>query len=288
MSEINEINSDQKYDLVIAYRIYPGVSKIPFIHADNKLKLAEAGIRSLKLALSDLKARMYCIMDNCPTEYETMIENYFNPEDVEFIRFNGVGNLKTFGVQIETLLNQTYSEVVFFAEDDYIYRKDTINSAIQLIKKNPQAHFITPYDHPDSYSLKIHNRYKYKIISEGGLHWRTTGSTCLTFMTTRKILNKSKNAFFSYCKGNWDSSLWFALTKYNVLSPAQIIIMVFHDTFLLKVILLSWIKTWKNILFSRKYFLWQPIPSIATHMESTGIAPNIDWIKVVGEQESEN
>ena len=82
---------------------------------------------------------MYCILDNCPHEYETMIKNYFIAEDVEFIRFNGAGNLKTFGSQIEILLNQKYSEIVFFAEDDYIYRKGTINSAIQLIKKNPQA-----------------------------------------------------------------------------------------------------------------------------------------------------
>lgn len=285
MKQINGILSDQKYDLAIAYRIYPGVSKMPFIHSDNKLKLAEAGIRSLKVALSNIRARMFCIMDNCPPEYETMIKKYFNDDDLEFMRFNGAGNQRTFGVQIETLLNQTYSEVVFFAEDDYIYRKETIYSAIQLIKKNPKAHFITPYDHPDSYSLKIHNSYKYKVITEGGLHWRTSASTCLTFITTQKTLNSTKDAFYSYCEGNWDSSLWFALTKYNVFSLTQIIKMAFQDTFLLKVILLSWIKTWRTILFSKRYFLWQPIPSIATHMESTGIAPNIDWMKIVSDKE---
>ena len=85
----------------------------------------------------------------------------------------------------------------------------------------------------------------------------------------------------------------YSLTRSNLdvfpeFSPTQIIKMAFQDTFLLKVILLSWIKTWRTILFSRRYFLWQPIPSIATHMESTGIAPNIDWIKIVNDQKPTN
>ncbi|MFN4006697.1 MAG: hypothetical protein ACK4HE_04205 [Chitinophagaceae bacterium] len=285
MNDTSAISKAQKYDLAIAYRVYPGVSKTPFIYPNDKLKLAEAGIRSLKLSLAKLKAKMYCIMDKCPDTYETMILKYFDVEDVEFIRFNGVGNAKTFGTQIEILLQQTDAEIIFFAEDDYIYRTGCFEAGIHLIKNHKEADFVTLYDHTDSYTLRIHEKHKYRVIVEGGFHWKNAASTCLTFMTTRTVLSKTKHVFYTYCNGNWDSSLWFALTKYNVFSLTKVLYLAFKDVELLKTIILSWLKCGTQILFGKKYRLWQPLPSIATHMEATGIAPNIDWMQVVEEQE---
>ena len=41
-----------------------------------------------------------------------------------------------------------------------------------------------------------------------------------------------------------------------------------------------------QILFGRRYKLWQPIPSIATHMENISLAPIIDWDQVVKDSEA--
>jgi hypothetical protein len=277
--------SNHAYDLAIAYRIYPRVSKIPFIFPDNKLKLAEVGVRTLKSSLGRLKTKVFFILDNCPTEYETMILRYFSPSDLEFVRYNGIGNLPTFGKQIDILLDQNDAQAVFFAEDDYVYRPGLLPAALSFLQKE-KVDFITPYDHLDSYILPVHTLNRYEMAIHEGMHWRTSASTCLTFITTKSVLFKTQDTFRSYCRGNWDSCLWFALTKYNVFDLPQILQYLFNDRFLLKTIVLSWMKTGRQILFGKKYTLWQPIPSIATHMERESLAPNIDWLAVANSEET--
>ena len=154
------MDNGRKYDLTIAYRIYPGVSKTPFVNPTNKLKLTEVGIRTLKQSLADSKAKIFFLLDNCPVEYQTMILKYFQPKDISFITYNGIGNLASFGKQIDLLLEQADSEIIMFAEDDYVYRKDELTKAVNLIKNRTDADFVTPYDHLDSYTLPIHTKHR--------------------------------------------------------------------------------------------------------------------------------
>ncbi len=277
------MSNSNDYDLTIAYRIYPGISKTPFVHADNKLKLIELGIRTLKQSLTGSRAKILFLLDNCPPEYEQMIRSYFDEKDILFYEFDGIGNLATFLKQIELLLAQPYSDIVMFAEDDYVYRRNELSKAIAFIRHNKSADFVTPYDHLDSYVLPIHTRHQYEIIVQEGLHWRTASSTCLTFLTTKKTLRETETTFNSYGRGNWDSSLWFSLTKYNIFDlPAWFFI---RDWFFFKIILKSWGHGWQQNLFGKKYTLWQPIPSIATHMEKIALAPSIDWDRVISDSE---
>lgn len=271
---------NNQYDICVAYRIYPRVSKVPFIHQDNKLKLAEVGVGTFKTSLGALKAKVFFILDNCPPEYEIMILKYFGQEDVEFVRCNAEGNLATFGRQIDILLAQNFSKIVYFAEDDYVYRPNVMNNAVSLLSDS-SVHFVTLYDHLDSYDLGIHTMHHYKILLHKDTHWRTSASTCLTFLTTKDTLRETEKILRSYCHGNWDSSLWFALTKFNVYNFLFAGKMLVKDRFYFKMLLLSWLKGWKQIVFGKKYTLVQPIPSMATHMEKIAIAPGVDWDKVV-------
>jgi hypothetical protein len=34
---------------------------------------------------------------------------------------------------------------------------------------------------------------------------------------------------------------------------------------------------WRQILFGKRYTLWIPVPSLATHMVSGLLAPYVDW-----------
>ena len=46
-------------DLAIAYRIYPGISKIPPIYSDDKFKLSELCLRSFKQSLGGLRVKIW-------------------------------------------------------------------------------------------------------------------------------------------------------------------------------------------------------------------------------------
>ncbi len=282
---MDHLSSKITYDLTIAYRIYPNVSKTPFIHKHDKLKLAETGVRTLKRSLGKLRSKIFFILDNCPIEYEVMILKYFNQTDVEFIKTKGIGNLATFSLQIDLLLKQSYSETVCFAEDDYVYRPELFGVAVNFLNESQKVDFISLYDSLDCYTFPIHTRHKYEIRIFGGLHWRTSASSCLTFITKKSVLKKTEGILRSYTRGAWDSSIWFALTKTNVFNWISLIDYAIHDVILFKAVLLSWQKLWFQILLGRKYQLWQPIPSIATHMEERYLAPNVDWMDIVSKEE---
>ena len=122
-----------KYDLVIAYRIYPKVSKDPAIFSEDKYKLAKFCLKSFKAALEDINFKMYALLDGCPDEYEDLFKEVFPEGNVEILRLNKIGNKQTFKKQIEILSTQNDSDVVYFAEDDYFYIKN-IKNMIDLLK----------------------------------------------------------------------------------------------------------------------------------------------------------
>ncbi len=145
-----------QYDLAIAYRVYPGISKSPAFYSTDKFALAELGLRSLRLALGDLRTHMYAILDGCPPEYETLVRRYFAPEHTEIVHRRRVGNAATFIEQLDYLLEQQHAEFVYFAEDDYLYRPGTLPCLLAFAEEHRDAHFLAPYDYPDYYQMPLH------------------------------------------------------------------------------------------------------------------------------------
>jgi len=262
------------YDLAVAYRIYPKVSKNPPIFKNDKYQLAEFCLKSFKESLGKLRPKMFVILDGCPSGYEDLFRKYFDDLDLEFIRVAGIGNHKTFMLQIKTLMEQEYSDIIYFAEDDYYYMPDQFRDMLDLIHQKQEAHFITPYDHLDYYSMSLHDN-RYRIIFSGRRHWRTASSTCMTFMTTKQIFSKTKREFSSYQRGNLDVSIWMSLTKYDVLNPFKILHYMLFSRGSFIFVAYAWWYGWIQIIFKRKWNLWVPLPSIATHMEGTCLAPTI-------------
>jgi hypothetical protein len=268
------MKNDHPYDITVAYRIYPGISKQPAIYGDDKWKLSELCLRSFRDSLGDIRAKVFVILDKCPPEYKTLFLKYFAEKDIEFIEQNGIGNARTFALQIQLLLEQKDSEYVYFAEDDYFYLPKQFSAAIAFMKEH-RVEFVTLYDHLNSYTLDIHNHCE-KIIVSQGKHWRTTGSTCLTFLTTKTALREVKNVFATYSKKNYDASIWFALTKRNVRNPLKILKTI-REIPMLKIYGKAWYFCFATILFAKKRALWNPIPAGCTHIENGGLAPTIDW-----------
>ena len=284
-----------KFDIVIAYRCYPKISKTPIYWSDDKLWMILWGLKSMVACLWDLKAKFFIIADWIPSGWEKIIVDVLWKNEVSYIYTDCIWNWRTFEKQMDLLLKQNDSEVIFFAEDDYLYNindKDWFSEAIQLLKEW-KSDFVSLFDHAVTYKWAF-MRYKKHFILTKNRIWKTESSTCLTFMTTKKVLRQTRKIFDFYVKWCRDYPMWICLTKINTLrffdidwnyklglplwkkpSLMQRILKNFPRQYIY--VFMAWFYGWKQILFWKKYKLYVPTPSISTHLESTDIAPIINW-----------
>jgi hypothetical protein len=263
-------------ELAVAYRIYPG-AKSPAFFPNDKFRLSELCLRSFKRSLGNLRVKVWAILDGCPPKYEELFRDILAEENLEIIQQEKIGNQRTFSLQVDLLTRQTEANYVYFAEDDYFYFPEALENMVNFMRANVDVDFVTPYDHPDSYYTSS-RRERHLVRPFGDRYWRTASSTCLTFLTSRKNLLRTESLFRSYAAGNMDCPIWLALTqKFGLVNPR------IHWSNLLR--LKIWARTWlwgfREILFSRPYRLWAPMPTLATHMESGCLSPLVDWQNAV-------
>lgn len=266
-----------KYDIAVAYRIYPMVSKIPALFPDSKIKLAEFCIKSFKDSLGPITAKIWVILDGCPNEFKHLFNKYFDFDQLVFIETNSIGNLATFDLQIKILLNQADSEYVFFAEDDYYYKPNEFPKLLSLLKENTHIDFVTPYDHPDYYKLQFHG-YRSRIQPSSDHYWHEVSSTCLTFLTKKSVLSETQNVLHSYAKGDLDSSMWLSLTKLNFCSASNLLWSFFSFDIMTIAAVYRVLKfNCRQLIFGKKRVLMAPIPSIAAHLDRDHLPPGSNW-----------
>jgi hypothetical protein len=267
-----------RYDLAVAYRVYPRVSNsalsLPF--GDDKFLLAETCLKSFKESLGDLSVKVWAILDACPPEYEDLFRKYFHSKDLVVMKLDGIGNGPTFGRQIDILLQQTDANIVYLAEDDYFYLPGQFPAMMEFLAAYGDVHFISPYDHLDCYKLHLHRGPKF-LRTYASHHWRTAASTCLTFLTRKETLARYERVFRTYQNGNFDCSLWLSLTKHRVLNPFAMGRYLVSGLFYWKIMAKAWLYCGKQILFGRKLKLWVPVPGLATHLDNNALSPNVDW-----------
>lgn len=270
------------YDLAVAYRIYPKVSKpshgLPF--DTDKLRQAELCLRSFKCSLGNLRVKIWAILDTCPTEYEDLFRRYFPAEDLVLVTLQDAGNHGTFSKQIDILLEQRDAENIYFAEDDYLYRPVAFAQLIDFLHHGHNVQFVSPFDHPDDYNLNFHDFPKWVQVYNG-LHWRNAASTCLTFLTTRECLLRYKRIFRSYERRNYDTSLWISLTKYRVFNVFSMLRYAAKDDLFGRILVKAWLHSaWQNV-FGLRAKLWVPMPSIALHLDRHHVAPGFDLANLI-------
>jgi glycosyltransferase involved in cell wall biosynthesis len=273
-----------RYDIAIAYRIYPQVAKpafgLPF--SDNKLRLSEICLRSLKQSLGSLRPKVWVLLDHCPDDYADLFLKYFSQQDLILIRLPGIGNQATFGKQIDILLQQTDSDLVYFAEDDYVYVPNQFRTMVEFLQAYNDVDFVSPYDHLDCYNSEIH-RFPKWVRVQGNHHWRTAASTCLTFLTRKRTLDRKRYIFRTYAWRNHDCSLWLSLTKLSLFNPVVFLRLAAREPLFAKMIAKAWLYGWPQIFFGKRMKLWVPVPALATHLDIDALSPSIDWIKMMKE-----
>ena len=145
------------------------------------------------------------------------------------------------------------NDLIYFVEDDYIHKKESLSEMILTYEKiSSQINrelFLCPVDYP-----YLYKKAEYTNILIGGKHhWRTVNESLLTFMTSKKLINKYWNELMLMCE--------------NEHSPFETPLHKIYE---------------KEICLS-------PLPSLAMHCTNVnsifGLSPNIDWIKIWNENE---
>ena len=139
-------------------------------------------------------------------------------------------------------------DLCYFVEDDYIHKKNSLSEMIYTYEKLSsvfdQEIFLCPVDYPYLYK----NSEKTNILIGHKYHWRTVKESLLTFMTSKKMIEKY-----------WTTLIEMSETEH---SPFEIPL---H-------------KIYKNEL------CLSPIPSLAMHCTNVnsvfGLSPNINWKKL--------
>lgn len=280
------------YDIAIAYRIYPGNPKIPaIIFPEDKLRLSGVCLRSLKDSLGCLRAKIFVILDGCDSLYENLFTDLFSMDDLIIHHVNKLGNSATFKMQSDWLENQKYSELVYFAEDDYIYLPDRFKLLLDFIKNNENdVDFVTPYDHPDYKILLWHtNGRRHKTIHRDGIVWTQRASTTCTFLTRRSVLQEVSPILGKY-QSIGDIGFWAILTMRNFLDIIFLLKLVKRNSerWLVKYFIKALILGFPFLLRARIYKLWAPTLSIATHSERDYLAKGISWSSVINKILKEN
>ena len=271
------VNLKKPYDLVVAYRICPHMSRTPPpVCADSKYNLSRLCLHSFKTSLGSLKVKIWAVLDNCPKEYEDLFTSLWSADDLVFVRCNGIGNAATFGRQIEILAGQNDAEFVYFAEDDFFYLTEGFHLMLDLLRNNEDVDFCSPYDHPDFYSHSFH-QHRMRIKVEQGQVWKTANGTVCTFMTRKATLLQTRTTLLSYARKNSDAGMWLSLTKQHVLNPYDLLTQPIIFPYRGWSLACAWYFNWRQILFGRNYSLWIPVPSLATHMAAVFLAPYVDW-----------
>ena len=144
-------------------------------------------------------------------------------------------------------------DLVYFVEDDYIHKKESIFEIISSYEKISsrlgRELFICPLDYPYLYT-KLENS---NIFIVNKYHWRTVNECLLTFLTSKFLIEKYYKELI-YMSQNEHSPFETPLHK----------------------------------IFKKELCI-SPIPSLAIHCTNInsvfGLSPNVDWIKLWNDNE---
>ena len=145
------------------------------------------------------------------------------------------------------------NDLVYFVEDDYIHKKETIIEMVSTYEKIAteldRELFLCPVDYPYLYK-KLDNS---NILIGNNYHWRTVNESLLTFLTSKDLINKY-----------WNELLLMAKNE--------------HAPF----------ETPLHKIYEKELCL-SPIPSLAMHCTNVnsifGLSPNMNWKKLWDENE---
>tara|TARA_R110000787_G_scaffold71355_3_gene158875 strand:+ start:310 stop:984 length:675 start_codon:yes stop_codon:yes gene_type:complete len=158
-----------------------------------------------------------------------------------FIEIEAKEDMKSFWETIK-LANADNSieddDLIYFLENDYMHVDGWVNKVIELFSTYKGLDYVSLYDHNDKYLLPMYDNLVSKIFTSPTHHWRTTPSTCGSFITTKQRLNEDFD-ILSTMRGDHNKWLW--------------------------------------LNENRSRFIFTPIPGLSTHCMNGLLSPTIKW-----------
>ncbi len=261
-----------KIDLAIACRIFgPQKPKPNVLGLTDKLDIVTHSMQSLRKAIGGLNVKMCFIMD-CPEPYWDTVKTTFASVPVEFVSMR-CPQTPALHRQFEILASQTDADLVYFAEDDYLYRPDALEAGVEFMRQHPKIDAVSLAYHAE-YDRRWLDRLNEPAITFAGRQWRRQIASTHSFMMRRQSLVAALPTFLHHITAG-DLATWLSLTKFRVFNPWAMIRGWGDGKFIPGSIGLSWFYHYRQILTGRKFLLYSPKPTLATHMETKSAA--LDW-----------
>jgi len=157
------------------------------------------------------------------------------------------GNMRDAGWQmfkISLELNRIAdNDLLYFLENDYLHVDGWDKHVLDLYQGFEGLNYVTLYDHLDKYFNPIYDNLVSKLFVSNTYHWRTTPSTCGSFIIP-KYLWKEDCSFHTSLEG--DHNKWIAIGE------------------------------------EKGRFILSAVPGLSTHCMEGFLSPTIDWKKING------
>ena len=145
---------------------------------------------------------------------------------------------QTWGIAKEC--NIPNNDLIYFLENDYLHQQKWVEKVIELFSKYNLLHYVSLYDHNDKY-FSTYDHLLSKVITTQTHHWRTTPSTCGSFIVKKELFN----------------------LDYDIHTT----IVGDHNKFI-------------DLHDKRQRMVLTPIPGLSTHCMDGLMSPTIDWEKL--------
>jgi hypothetical protein len=145
------------------------------------------------------------IADNVSDETLNMIQKYV---DIENIQQVSIGNgAETFTLAFEHALEYDDDTIIYFVENDYIHRDNSLNVLFEGFDLN--CDYLTLYDHPDKYMFPENGGNKFcidgaentRVYCSKSTHWKLTNSTTMTFASKVRTLKEDEDIIRKFTCG---------------------------------------------------------------------------------------
>lgn len=140
--------------------------------------------------------------------------------------------------QIASQVETASEDLYYFLENDYIHLPGWTEKVIELFKTYSLPHYVSLYDHRDKYTGASYENLLSKIITTETHHWRTTPSTCGSFIVNKQIFTEDFDVHTSFTQD--------------------------HEKFL-------------SLYEHRNRLVLTPMPGLSTHCMQEFLSPTINW-----------
>jgi hypothetical protein len=209
----------------------------------------------------------------------------------EVIETAGLGNGGSYRYLLAQAETRSWDgdDIVYFAEDDYLYRRCAFSDLERSARTIDRASFFTLYDNPDYDTLPLHRSFERTHRDDrwsiGDLEWRAVRNTTMSFAARVGDLRQQawmhllgSNPFLGESPHPADDYIWNASQSFvgKALIPVLFRCVNPRNGVMVNA---------KRVgLMLREYrsdrrnkLLVAPTVSLATHMHVPFIAPNVDW-----------